>query len=399
MTQPTTTDAPDDAITDVAGLAELAASHAGSAELDRRLSPRTARAIVSAGFARHFVPARWGGAEGGFAEYLAGVAAVAEGDPAAAWCASIAGTMGRMAGFLPEEGQRAVWGEGPDAFVVGGLIPAGTAEPADGGWLLSGRWPYMSGVHWSDHAMLACAVPTPEGGERGEREVRFLLVPRAAYAIEDSWYMVGMRGTGSDTLVLEPTFVPYEHSCSREELIAGRAPDAATAAACHRVPLKGVSGLSFAAPVLGAARGALRAWSAMAAARRSAPSAHRQLASGDAAADAVLARAAGLADAAELLLQRAAADADRGALTAPLTAARAHRDQALAADLLVDVVNLLFRNAGTRGQSDTSPFQPFWRDANAGAGHAVLQFEPAATAYARLALAELAELADEPGLA
>ncbi|MQY36696.1 Flavin-dependent monooxygenase, oxygenase subunit HsaA [Streptomyces sp. RB17] len=366
----------------VAALAELAAVHAAKAELDRRLSPETYEAIRGAGFARHFVPARWGGSEGTFSACVRDVAAVAEGDPSAAWCASIAATIGRMAGFLPEEAQRVVWGEGPDAFLVGALLPAGTAEPVAGGWLLSGRWPYMSGVHFSDHAMLCCPVPLAGGGN----EVRFLLVPRAAYTVEESWFMTGMRATGSDTLVLEPTFVPVEHSVARHDVISGRS--SGSSPACHAVPLRAVSGLSFAAPVLGAARGALAQWTARVARKRAAaPSTNRLLGVSEAATDAVLARTAGQLDAAQLLLERAASEADRGTLT-PLAAARAHRDQTLAADIAVTAVNELFRNAGTSGASETGSLARFWRDANTGAAHAVLQFEPAARAYAELALAD-----------
>ncbi|MYS20702.1 two-component flavin-dependent monooxygenase [Streptomyces sp. DvalAA-14] len=366
-----------------AALAGLAAEHAAKAELDRRLAPETAEAIREAGFARHFVPARWGGAEGTFTDYLHRVTTVAEGDPAAAWCASIAATVGRMGGFLPEEGQRALWGGGPDAFVVGALLPGGAAEAVDGGWLLSGRWPYMSGVHHSDHALLCCPVPVQGGGS----QVRFLLVSRADYTIEETWFTAGMRGTGSDTLVLEPVFVPYAHSCARDDLIAGR--PAVAGAACHRVPLKSVSGLSFAAPVLGAARAALTEWTALTAGKRAAAAAqggNRLLAVSDTVGDTVLARTDGEIDAAAMLLDRAAAGADRGGLSA-LEVARAHRDQTLAVDILAEAVHRLFRSAGTRGQHESGRLPRLWRDATAGAGHAVLQFEPAARAFAEQVLA------------
>ncbi|MGH1556134.1 hypothetical protein ACRAWF_43230 [Streptomyces sp. L7] len=107
---------------------EVAATHAAKAELDRRLGPEVTESIRAAGFARHFVPVRWGGSEGTFGVFARTVAEVAAGDASAAWCASIAATLGRIAAFLPEEGQRAVWGDGPDAFVVGALMPGGNAR-------------------------------------------------------------------------------------------------------------------------------------------------------------------------------------------------------------------------------------------------------------------------------
>ncbi|MFE0464890.1 acyl-CoA dehydrogenase family protein [Kitasatospora sp. NPDC058965] len=360
---------------------ELAAAHAAKADLDRRPRPEVTDAIRAAGFARHFVPARFGGAEGSFTDFTRAVAEVAEGDASAAWCASIAATLGRMAAFLPEQGQRTVWADGPDAQVVGALMPGGTAEAVDGGWLVSGKWAYLSGIHGSQFALLCCPVPTADGG----REVRFLLVPRAAYTVEETWFTVGMRGTGSDTLALAPTFVPVEHSFAREDLLVGRAQ--ASAAHCHNVPLKSVSGLSFAAPVLGAATGALRSWAAAQAAKRAAVPAGPRISGGtDASAELTLARAAGELDAARLLLERAAADADLGR-PEPALAARAQRDHAFAVDLLLDSVNRLARSAGTRAQSEAEDFQRYWRDANAAAGHVVLQWEPAARGWAEQRLA------------
>jgi alkylation response protein AidB-like acyl-CoA dehydrogenase len=351
---------------DGGALGELAAAQAQRADRDRRLSDEVFAGIRVAGFARHFVPARWGGRQGGFVDCLDAVEALARHDPSAGWCAAIAATLGRMAAYLPEEGQRRVWADGPDAFVVGALVPAGQAVPDGGGWLLSGRWPYVSGVHASECALLSCVVPLADG----RREARFLLVPRSAYRFEETWDTVGMRGTGSETVVLDPTFVPAEHSFPHTDLVAGSRAEGAPP--CLAAPLRSVSGLTFAAPVLGAVRGALDAWSTAVRGKRAET----------ATAALVLARSAGEADAAGLLLARAARDADLGLVRDEWTGARAQRDQVLAVELLLDAVNRLPRTAGTGGQSLAGDLQRFWRDANTAAGHAVLQWEPAARRFA-----------------
>lgn len=360
--------------------APLAAEHAREGDRDRRLHPKVHEALRGAGFARHFVPARWGGDQGGFLPCFEAVVHIAREDPSAGWCASVTATLSRMAGFLPEEGQRTVWADGPDALVVGALVPGGSAEAAPGGWVLSGRWPYVSGVHASDFALLAVQVPVPGG----DPEVRFLLVPRVAYAIERTWDTVGMRGTGSDTVVLDGVFVPRTHSFLRGELASGRAPGTAPDSLC--VPLQNVSGLTFAAPILGAVRGAAEAWSQAVVRKRAARPGTGQ--GGTVELD--LARSAALTDAAELLLARAAADADRGLLADEWAGARAQRDHVTAVDLLLDAVNRLQRTGGTGAQSVHGELQRFWRDANAGAGHAVLQWEPAARRFAAAALAQTA---------
>jgi two-component flavin-dependent monooxygenase len=369
-------------IPDVVGAAlrvsALAAEHATNAELNRRLEPTVADAIVSGGFARHFVPERHGGTAGTFTDYVRAIAAVGEGDPSAAWVASIAATLGRMCAYLPVEGQRELWAEGPDQFIVGALMPGGQATPVDGGWQISGEWPYMSGIDFSDWALVCCA---PDRGDRSE--VRFFVIPRSSYASEETWFTVGMRGTGSNTIVVENIVVPNHRTFTRDELVAGRAPGAD--AACHQIPLKAVNGLSFAAPILGAARGALALWTASVREKAAVPSANRIQAGAGVSSQLVLARVAGEIDAAALLLERVAAQAD-STIASELDVARAQRDCALAADVLVGAVNQLFRTSGTRAQSETGAFQRFWRDANAAGGHAVLQFEPAAQAYAGLVL-------------
>ena len=358
-------------LTDLTEVSRLAAAHARQAEQERRLSPKVFEAIRSAGFARHFVPAAWGGTEGGFEDCLCAVAEVARHDPSAGWCAAIAATLGRMTGFLPEEGRRAVWAEGPEVLVVGALVPGGQALAEPGGWRLSGSWPYVSGVHSSDCALLACRVPAPG---TAAPEVRFLLAPRAAYRVEETWQTVGMRGTGSHTLVLdEPLFVPESHSFVHTDLLAGR--PCGDEPAPLTVPLRNVSGLTFAGPVLGAVRGALDAWSLAARARRR--STDGELA---------LARSAAETDAAALLLSRAARDADSGGGEDEETGARAQRDQAAATDLLLGAVNRLVRHGGTNAQHDSEDLQRFWRDANTGAAHAVLQWEPAARRFAAAVL-------------
>lgn len=366
------------------GLAPLAADRAADSERGRRLSKELVEEIRAAGFARHFVPARWGGDEGGFGPFVAAVAEAAVGDPSAAWCASIAATLARMAAYLPEAGRRAVWSQGPDTLVAGALMPAGTAVARPGGWLLEGSWPYLSGIHGADFALLCSPVPMPDG----ERQVRFLLVPRDAYSVEETWFTMGMRGTGSDTVVLEPCFVPVEHTFRRDELVAGRP----GAAACYAAPLRGVSGLSFAAPMLGGAEAMLRAWSAAAARKRSVPrDADRMAQDSGVAADLDLARGSAETDAARLLVLRAAAVADAGQAVSPPLAARAQRDCAAAADLLTAAVNRLLRSAGTGAQSESSALQRYWRDTNAAAGHAVLQWEPAARGFAAAVYAQLSE--------
>src|SRR4051794_6488885 len=95
-------------------LAAKAAAAARRAEENRKLDPGVVPLMLDAGFARHFVPREFGGSEGSFGELTRAVAMVGAACPATAWCASLVANLGRMAVFLPAEGYRELWANGPD---------------------------------------------------------------------------------------------------------------------------------------------------------------------------------------------------------------------------------------------------------------------------------------------
>ncbi|MEU9031029.1 hydrolase [Streptomyces sp. NPDC048383] len=356
--------------------APLAAEHAHASETARTLAPPVAEAVIAAGFPGYFAPVAHGGAAGTFTGLLDAVAALGEGCTSAAWCASVVASAGRMTAYLPAAGQEAVWHKGPDTVVSAGLVPSGTAERGPGGWRLNGTWPYVSAVDFSDWTLVAARARTPEG-----QQVRIFAVPRTDYRIEDTWFTVSLRGTGSNSVVLDDVLVPDELSVPLDVLLAGPAPE--SDAACHQVPLKAGNGLTLAAPLLGATRGALRRWSHLVQGKLAGPAGAISGAQDAGPFEQLLARAEGETDAAQLLLERVARTTDEGPYSA-LDSARNGRDSALAADLLASVVDRLLRTAGTRAQAEGEELQRRWRDVNCGAGHSGLQFAPLAGTYARL---------------
>lgn len=251
-------------------IAELAGKRAADAEQQRRLSPDVVDAVLRAGFAAHFVPVAHGGRAATFGELVEPVAVLGEACASTAWYASLTASLGRMAAYLPDEGQAELWSDGPDALIVGALMPLGRAEKTPGGWHVSGTWPFVSVVDHSDWALICAKV--------GE-EPWFFAVPRQEYGIVDSWYPMGMRGTGSNTLVLDGVFVPDARACTRAAIAAGLGPDAE--AICHTVPMRAVNGLAFALPMLGAARGAAAVWTSWTAGRLAGPTGQNAVSSQD----------------------------------------------------------------------------------------------------------------------
>ena len=352
----------------VAGLVDRAARHAAEVDGSRRLRRESVAALVEAGFARYFVPSRWGGAAEGFAPLVEAAITVGESCPATAWCATLFAAHGRIAAYLPEQARAEIWGPGPDTLISASVMPpAGRTTPVPGGWLLRGEWGQASGVDFADWVLLASTV-SDEGGET----VRIFAVPVGSCVVKDTWRAFGMRGTGTNTVVLEDVFVPEHHTVALPELLDTRRSGEAR---CHTVPYPLVAGMMFAGPLVGAALGAVAESAASGAARLSSDPGVRQ----------ALARSASEASAARLLLREAADRADRGLVDAR-TVARNRCDAAVAAELCVSVVDRLLAARGGQGLAEDDPVQRRWRDVHAAASHGALRLAPAADAYATAVL-------------
>ncbi|MGW1196757.1 acyl-CoA dehydrogenase family protein [Streptomyces sp. NPDC002536] len=342
----------------------VAAEHAQEADRTRALVPEVVEAIREAGFARYLVAARWGGAEGSFAELTRAVVEVGAGCAAAAWCASLSAYSARFASHLPEAGHGAIWGEGPDAVVATALMPAGRAAEVDGGWRLSGQWAYVSGIDFADWALVCAAVADPGTSAEGPPRLRFFALPRGTYTVRESWDSIGMRATSSHTVVVDGQFVPAHLSFDRTDMLTGR--NAVSGVAAHNVPFQAVGGLTFIAPVVGAAAGALEACAASLTGRRRSQT--NEL---------LLVRASGHVDAARHLVEQNAEVLDGRHFT-PELMARNERNATFAAELAREAVDLLVRAAGTGGLGETRPLQRFWRDVTSATSHVALQYDTAA---------------------
>ncbi|MEU6131739.1 acyl-CoA dehydrogenase family protein [Saccharopolyspora sp. NPDC047091] len=348
-------------------VAELVAERAAGMEIACGIDADVITGMAEAGFMRHCVPTEFGGRGGGFGELLDAVALIGAECAASAWCASLFAATTRFLEPFPQEVRHEVWATGPDAVVVASTIPCGKAAADGDGVRVSGRWPYLSAVEFADWAVLCAALEGPGG----EPELKLVAVPAAHLWVERTWQSAGMCATGSHTAVLADVAVPASRMRDLAELFSGP------------VPLGAVNGLTFVAPALGAARGALRALTGRHSGRGAAGSQTGR--------DAALARSAAEIDSVELLLRRAAAVADTGSLTAA-EVARNSRDSAFAIEVLTGAVNRMFLAAGTGGQLAGAPLQRLWRDVNSVATHRALQFEPAAQNYVRSLARDRADL-------
>jgi alkylation response protein AidB-like acyl-CoA dehydrogenase len=354
-------------------LRDLAGQEAPATEAARRLAPAVVDGLRDAGFARHFVARRWGGTEGGFGELVQSILTLGEGCAAAAWCASLCTTSTRFAAHLPEDGHRVLWENSPDVLIATALIMCGEAVPEPGGWRVSGTWPYVSGIDFADW-VLVCAPAATDG----EPERRFFAVPRSACTVDPTWDSVGMRGTGSHTVSVRDALVPSHLSFLRAEMEAGV--NSTSPLPCHNIPYAAYGGLTFVAPAVGAAGGALRSAAAVLGGRK-------RRAQGDLE---ELLRASGLVDAARHFVAQNAEVIDTQSY-APEILARSQRNACYSAELTVSAVSTLIRVAGTSGLAESHPLQRLWRDVISAASHVALRYDvtKAAENYSAVLMAAL----------
>ena len=97
------------------------------------------------------------------------------------------------------------------ARFAGAPTPQGEAHEVDGGYRVSGRWGWLSGVHHSDWVFVGAAIlrdGKPTQTEMGFPECLAFVVPRSEIELEDTWHTSGLRGTGSTHAHARDLFVP-----------------------------------------------------------------------------------------------------------------------------------------------------------------------------------------------
>jgi 3-hydroxy-9,10-secoandrosta-1,3,5(10)-triene-9,17-dione monooxygenase len=341
----------------------------------RRLADENVQALREAGLCRLMVPARFGGYQTSIRAYIDVMAELGRGCGSTAWVASLVNVCAWLAALFPEQAQADIWGANPNAWIAGSLAPNGKAVAVDGGWRVSGRWPWASG---SMHAQwAACGIHMQN--ERGETtNFGLSLMPMGELRVEDTWFMAGMKGTGSNTIVASDVFVPAHRFLPYPDAFAGTYRTEHTGEAVYRAALVPVTVLILAPAQLGVARAALDHVMGRAKTRgithttfpTQAESAGFQMQVADAAMK---------IDTAWLHARRAADDLDeyaRDARLMDLTArARVRIDTALAAKYCREAVELLVAAHGTSSLADSNRMQRLWRDVHTASHHAITEWQ------------------------
>ena len=315
------------------------------------------------GLMRLLVPEELGGLGRHPAEFIEFTHRVSYAHPSTGWVAMTCNEEAEIfAAHLEAESVSDFYAEHPDAVIAGSGVPRGLVRPVEGGWLASGRWTFVSGCTAADWWVVANVV---EGTQ--PKDLCHILIPADPGLIEDTWHTVGLRGTGSNDVVLSEHFVPAHYAA----VVANYSLPKPNEHPFYRLP----SGLRFPFPKTGVASGiARRAIDEFAAlADTKTPLfAHSELASRPDA-HAAMARAeallgAGQAFVADQLDEIWSTAAAHGEVT-PAQHARARLACSWSVQNCIEAIETLVTAAGSTANFTTSPLGGLLNDVRAVAGH------------------------------
>jgi 3-hydroxy-9,10-secoandrosta-1,3,5(10)-triene-9,17-dione monooxygenase len=362
----------DELLERAAALRPVLERNAAKGEEDRRIADESIDALVEAGLFKITVPRRFGGYEVDIRTKLEVSAAVAEGDGATGWVLALINVCHWLVGLYRDQAQQDIFGADPDARVCGVLAPSVETRREDGGLVVSGRWPWASG---SLHATWGLVGVLDRDAAGAITEHALALIPMTDLAVEDTWFVAGMKGTGSNTLVADEVLVPDHRLLSVPKAIENEYPTEHADEPLYRSSFIPVLALILVGPQLGLARAARDLVIAKAPSRAiSYTSFERQTDS--VAFQVEVARAAMMVDTAHLHAFRAAGEIDaaarRGEKLDYVTRARVRADTGYTAETVRAAIDRLVSAHGASSFADSSPMQRIWRDANTAGRHAVV---------------------------
>lgn len=354
------------AIRNIEDDAEILRSDALCGDLQANLTGRTVQALKDSGGFRLLLAKDLGGEEAHPNEFLDWVIATGAHQPSAGWVAGVVGVHPWEISFMDPRLQREVYGDDPDTLTASPYAPFGRARPVEGGFLLTGDWPYSTGTDYCRWVVLGGMVMDADGNPpRGRPDVRHFVLPRGDYEIvDDSWNVMGLKGTGSKNVRMQETFVPDYRVSEAWKVTEGvyaeeRRPDSPL----YQMMFGIMFPAAIAAGTLGIAEGALRAQ-------------HRYMeqrvsVSGSVArTDPTYLNALAVAEAdlaaSQCHLKSVIADlydhVAAGRKITPEQRLRFRRDQVRATDRVFESIAPLARLAGSAGVQEANELERWWRD-------------------------------------
>ncbi|BBX07891.1 hydroxylase [Mycolicibacterium aichiense] len=355
-------------------IADQLREQAVEAEKIGKLTDQTVKAMKEAGHIRLLQPAKYGGLEVHPREFAETVMAIAALDPAAGWINGVVGVHPYQLAYADPRVAEEIWADDVDTWVASPYAPQGIARPVDGGYIFNGRWQFSSGTDHCDWIFLGAIKSDADGKVQMPPQMLHMILPRKDYEIvEDSWDVVGLRGTGSKDVIVKDAFVPEYRVMDAFKVMDGTAQrEAGMTDTLYLMPWSTMFPLGISSATIGICEGALAAHldyqrervSAAGTAIKDDP--YVMYAIGEAAADINAARQEILAN-----VDRIYDMVDSGKEVSFEDRAAGRRTQVRAVWRAVSAVDEIFARSGGNAMRMDKPLQRYWRDAHTGMAHAI----------------------------
>jgi len=363
-------------------------ARSAQAEKRHRVQNQTIRDFEESGLMGIVQPARVGGSELDYAALLDATLELSRGCGSAGWIYINIACHHWMLAMFDKQAQDDVWKTGADTYVATSVIyPAGRAKKVKGGYTLSGRWPFCSGIHHSDWIIFGGMVAGRTKAAPQER--RMFLLPKSDIEVIDTWDVTGLAATGSLDSAVSNVFIPVHRTLAAIDVCGGPTPGSAVNPnPLYQLPVAALFPHLIAAPVTGMAMAINDTCQQSMSARVSTYSQSKvadfptlQLHLSDAMAACEASRSLIMAD-----CEEAQRYAEAGKV-APLEAkTRWRRNAAFLANMAADATTQLYRCQGGGAIYAKNPLQRQFRDLHAGLGHIGVSNDANGVAYGRVAL-------------
>ncbi|KIP98421.1 MULTISPECIES: p-hydroxyphenylacetate 3-hydroxylase oxygenase component [Pseudomonas] len=370
------------------------AANASQAEKDRMVPAENIVLLKGIGLHRAFQPEAYGGLEISLPEFCDCIALLAGACASTAWAMSLLCTHSHQLAMFPKKLQDDVWGDDPHATASSSIAPFGKVEEVEGGVLFSGQMGWSSGSDHAEWAIVGCRRQNAEGGQ----DYCFAVLPRSDYQIRDDWYAVGMKGSGTKTLIIDNVFVPEYRIQKAKDMMEGKSagfglyPDSKI----FYSPYRPYFASGFSTVSLGVAERMLEAFQEK---TRNRVRAYTGATVGAATPALMrLAESTHQVAAARAFLEKTwgehAEHGERHQYPSRETLAFWRTNQAYAVKMCVQAVDRLFEAAGGTAWMESNELQRLWRDAHMTAAHAYTDYDVCAQILGR----ELMGLEPDPSM-
>ena len=320
------------------------------------------------------------------------VGELAQGDGSTAWSAMLLNIGNWFATTWSGRAQEEIWGDNPDATCCVILASGVVGERVEGGYRITGGWPYASGSFAATHAIVGFLVEGPDG----EPVPALGILQPGEWTVERTWVPIGLKGTGSDTVRADGIVIPDHRIQLMFDLVEGKyATEFAPLEARARAPFLATGTIIFGAVQIGLGKAVLEQIVDRVRNKGVVGTAYT-VAANSPSHQITIARAAAMIDAAEQLAFRSCRDIDQSAIDGEypnrLLRARIRNDTGAIIELINDAIDKLMKAGGSSTFLKTSPLHRIFQDSFVGGSHVHATPGVANDVYGKLLLGHTEDL-------